>query len=172
MTHTRQLTLYFFCSSFNSISGEVFFATSAGLLLWLGLLSLQYLVCFFPNINVLIRNISFWQFVRSTHISEFQHFREEFLSKNIFVKRTCFGTNTELTLFCCWSASVLDCLSDHTCHLLGCLSDHTCHFFGCLLGFTLWRDAIAYGNSSPLSSLKELFFGKWWTVGNLVSLAL
>ncbi|NP_001149458.1 maltose excess protein 1-like [Zea mays] len=28
------------------------------------------------------------------------------------------------------------------------------------LGFTLWRDAIAYGNSSPFSSLKELFFGK------------
>ncbi|CAD6262431.1 unnamed protein product [Miscanthus lutarioriparius] len=28
------------------------------------------------------------------------------------------------------------------------------------LGFTLWRDTIAYGNSSPLTSLKELFFGK------------
>ncbi|KAF8651534.1 hypothetical protein HU200_063354 [Digitaria exilis] len=27
-------------------------------------------------------------------------------------------------------------------------------------GFTLWRDTIAYGNSSPLTSLKELFLGK------------
>lgn len=73
-----------------------------------------------------------------------------------------FRTNTALDFFffCC-TASVLD-----------CLSDHTCRFFCCLLGFTLWRDTIAYGNSSPLTSLKELFFGKWWAVGNLVSLAL
>ncbi|KAF8670251.1 hypothetical protein HU200_050783 [Digitaria exilis] len=28
------------------------------------------------------------------------------------------------------------------------------------IGFTLWRDTIAYGNSSPLTSLKELFWGK------------
>ncbi|CAN6240781.1 unnamed protein product [Urochloa humidicola] len=28
------------------------------------------------------------------------------------------------------------------------------------LGFTFWRDTIAYGNSSPLTSLKELLFGK------------
>ncbi|KAK3143790.1 hypothetical protein QOZ80_4AG0304990 [Eleusine coracana subsp. coracana] len=34
--------------------------------------------------------------------------------------------------------------------------------FGLLLwlGFTLWRDTIAYGNSSPMTSLKELIFGK------------
>uniref|UniRef100_A0A0D3FZT1 Maltose excess protein 1-like, chloroplastic n=1 Tax=Oryza barthii TaxID=65489 RepID=A0A0D3FZT1_9ORYZ len=34
--------------------------------------------------------------------------------------------------------------------------------FGLLLwlGFTLWRDTIAHGNSSPVTSLKELLFGK------------
>ena len=92
----------FFCSSFNSISREFYFATSAGLLLWLGLLSLQYLVCFFPNINVFSRNISFWQFCE-----EHKHFRVA-----AFLWR---AQRFRTKIFCC-SASVLDCLSDCTCH--------------------------------------------------------
>jgi hypothetical protein len=44
---TRMLTTGLSDFSFNSISKEFFFATTSGLLLWLGFVSFQFLLCFF-----------------------------------------------------------------------------------------------------------------------------
>ena len=88
IAHARWLTLWIVWFSFNSISREFFFATTSGLFLWLGVLSFQYLLCFFPNINVFIRSISrLLVFLWGIHA--FQSFR-------IYMKRATFQTNIEL----------------------------------------------------------------------------
>jgi hypothetical protein len=92
----------------------------------------------------------FGNFVKSTSISELQHFCEEH-SVSELIQNWKFLLRCKCARLSFWLYMSLFC---------------------CLLGFTLWRDTIAYGNSSPLTSLKELFFGKWWAVGNFVSLAL
>jgi hypothetical protein len=69
---TRMLTTGLSDFSFNSISKEFFFATTSGLLLWLGFVSFQFLLCFF---------FVFWPFqnvdnIRLQHLfEEHKHFR-------------------------------------------------------------------------------------------------
>ena len=98
----------------------------------------------------LAETFHFGNFVRSTSISELQHFCEEH-SVSELIQNWNFLSLCKCARLSFWLYMPL---------------------FYCLLGFTLWRDTIAYGNSSPLTTLKELFFGKWWAVGNFVSLAL
>jgi hypothetical protein len=142
IAHTRWLTLWIVWFQLRKHQQRIFLCNN----IW----ALSMARCSLFPISTLF--LSQYKCISSETFSDFWYFYEAqtFQSFRISVKRATFQINILVELNCLLR-----------CQPAGLSFWPYTSLVDFLPGFTFWRDTIAYGNSSPLTSLKELVFGKW-----------